>query len=93
VQKYRIEDALIEPMVTIRPDENWVQFTIRYIVDYRSRRATKDRLFTRILEEVDKHPDRVRIATASFELQSAPALDVRITERGVRRSTESPPTA
>jgi small-conductance mechanosensitive channel len=89
VQKYRIEDALIEPMVTIRPDENWVQFTIRYIVDYRSRRATKDRLFTRILEEVDRFSDRVRIATASFELLSAPRLDVRINGRDVRPSAGS----
>jgi small-conductance mechanosensitive channel len=89
VQKYRIEDALIEPMVTIRPDENWVQFTIRYIVDYRSRGKTKDRLFTRILEEVDRSSDRVRIATAGFELLSAPALDVKINDRGVRPSTGS----
>ena len=78
VRKYLIEDARLDPLVTLRGDENWIEYTIRYIVDYRHRRATKDRLFTRILEEVDKSEDRVRIATASFELLSMPGLSVRL---------------
>ncbi len=81
VRKYRIEEARIDPMITLRADENWVEFTVRYIVDYTSRRATKDRLFTRILEEVDRSDDRVRIATAGFEVLSTPALDVRVSSR------------
>ena len=36
-----------------------MEFTLRYIVDYKRRRITKDRLFTRILEEVDQTNGRV----------------------------------
>jgi len=86
VRKYRIEDARIDPMITIRADENWLEYTIRYIVDYRQRRVTKDRLFTRILEEVDKSAGRVGIATAGFELLSAPSLEVKVDRRAAESS-------
>lgn len=78
VRRYRIEDARIDPMVTLIANDNWIEFTVRYIVDYRRRRVTKDRLFTRILEEVDRAAPRVQLASATFELVQAPPLDVRL---------------
>jgi small-conductance mechanosensitive channel len=86
VMKYRIEDAVIDPVVTLRADENWIEYTVRYIVDYRRRRATKDRLYTRILEEVDRSQGRLRIATAGFELLSAPALEVDVGAPGTKKT-------
>lgn len=77
-QKYLLEDTEIAPIVTLRADENWIEFTLRYIVDYRKRRVTKDRLFCRLLEEVDKSPNRLRIATAGFEVLSVPGIDVSV---------------
>ncbi|MEZ5404462.1 MAG: mechanosensitive ion channel [Bryobacteraceae bacterium] len=77
-RKYRIEEARIDPMITIRCDENWIEYTLRYVVDYRQRRSTKDKLFRRILEAVDASGGRVQIATAGFELLSAPGIDVRV---------------
>ncbi len=82
VQKYVIDNARIEPLVTIRPDQNWIEFRVRYIVDYRSRGATKDRLYRRILEEVDQSANRIQIATAGFELLSLPALNVKLAGQG-----------
>ncbi len=78
VKKYLIEEARIEPMITMRADENWIEFTARYIVDYKQRRATRDQLFTRILEEVDKSRGQVRIAVTSVELSSSPPLEVQL---------------
>lgn len=76
VNKYRLEAANVEPMVTLVANDNWLEFTLRYIVDYRKRRSTKNDLFTRILEEVDKSGDRIRLASATFELVNIPKLDV-----------------
>ncbi len=76
VDKYRLEDAKVEPMVTMIANDNWLEFTLRYIVDYRSRRSVKDRLFTRILEEIDASGDRIRLASATFELVNVPKLDI-----------------
>lgn len=78
VRKYRLEDAPVEPMVTMTANDNWLQFTLRYVVDYRKRRAVKDQLFTRILEEVDKSENRIRLASATVEIVNLPRLDVDI---------------
>lgn len=78
VKRYRLEDANVRPMVTLVANDNWLEFTVRFIVDYRKRRTVKDQLFTRILEEVDKSSDRIRLASATFELVNLPRLDVSI---------------
>ncbi|WP_421897345.1 mechanosensitive ion channel family protein [Marinoscillum sp.] len=63
-----VENAQIDPMVTLTFDENWITFTIRYVVDFKKRRTTKDQLYTQILEAVQKEPDRLPIASAAFEI-------------------------
>lgn len=83
VVKYRLEDAPVEPVVTMIANDNWLEFTLRYVVDYRKRRTVKDQLFTRILEEIDKSEDRIRLASATFELVNMPRLDVDVAERRV----------
>jgi small-conductance mechanosensitive channel len=80
VSKYRLEPARIEPMITLVANDNWIEFTARYIVDYRKRRFVKDRLFTRILEEVDKSNNQIRLASATFELVNLPRLDINFAE-------------
>lgn len=77
VNRYRLEEAKIEPMITLAATDNWIQFTIRYIVDYRKRRFVRDRLFTRILEEVDRSQNRIRLASATFEVTNIPRLNVQ----------------
>jgi len=77
VERYLIEAAGIDPMITIRATDNWIEFTARYIVDYKKRRFTKDRLFTRMLEEIDKSENRIRLASATFELVPGSTIDVQ----------------
>jgi hypothetical protein len=38
-------------------NENSIEFTLRYVVDHKACRATKDQNFVCILEEIDKIPD------------------------------------
>lgn len=78
VRKYLIEDATVQPTVTMTANENWIELTLRYVVDYRQRRATKDKLFTRILEEIDKTEDRVGIAAATLNIEKVAPLEVRL---------------
>ena len=80
VRKFLIEDASVAPMVTLVANDNWIQFTVRFVVNYKARRGTKDRLFTRILEEVDKTEGRVALASATFHLVETPVFDVRLTD-------------
>ncbi len=79
VRQYRIEDAQVAPMVTLVANDNWLEFTLRYVVDYRRRRNTKDQLFRRILDAIDAAPDRIGLASATFQLVGAPPLRVELT--------------
>lgn len=79
--KYLIEDARIEPIVTLIANDNWMQFTIRYPVNYKKRRIKKDQLFTRILDEFENTNGRVTFASATFELVEAPTFNVRLTDK------------
>ena len=66
--KYKIEDAQVQPLVTLTFDENWITFTIRYVVDYKRRRITKDQLYTRLLEEINNYENIIMIATSAMEV-------------------------
>lgn len=78
VAKYRIEDASVEPMVTLVANDNWMEFTARYVVDYKRRRTTKDEIFRRLLDAIDGTGGKVALASATFELVGAPPVDVRL---------------
>lgn len=86
VRQYRVEDANVEPMITLRATDNWIEFTVRYVVDYRKRRWMKDHLFTRILEEVDKSNNQIRLASTTFEMVPGSALDVHLSGQEPRAS-------
>ncbi len=70
--KYRLENASVVPMVTFVFDENWITFTLRYVVDYKSRRGTKHKLSKLVLETVRNSKGRIEIASAAFEITAFP---------------------
>lgn len=78
-RRYVVEPASVHPRVTLSADQNWVELTLRYVVDYKARRGTKDRLFTRILEEIDRCADRVGIAASTLNIEKFPPLEVNVT--------------
>jgi small-conductance mechanosensitive channel len=80
VERYMIEDERVEPTVTVIANDNWMEFTVRYVVDYKRRRITKDQIFTRILEEFDRTDGRVAIASTTIQIVETPAFDVRLVE-------------
>jgi small-conductance mechanosensitive channel len=78
--KYRLEDAKTAPMVSLEANDNWVEFTLRYVVSFKKRRVTKTELFTQILKRVDATEGLVRFASATFEVVDVPELKVRTTQ-------------
>jgi small-conductance mechanosensitive channel len=78
VRSFRIEDARVEPAVTMIANDNWVEFTLRYVVDLRARRMTKDALFKNILRGIDATEGKVALASATVQLVGAPALRVSL---------------
>jgi len=76
--KYRIEDLKVAPVVTLMTNDNWVEYTLRYVVDYKKRRATKDMICELVLKRIGGEEGRVKLGSANFELTSIPDLDVRL---------------
>jgi small-conductance mechanosensitive channel len=76
--KYRLEDAQTEPMVSLVANDNWAEYTLRYVVGYKRRRFTKSELFTKILTEIEKTNGAVKMASATLHLVEAPDFNINI---------------
>jgi small-conductance mechanosensitive channel len=88
-RKYMIEHASVEPMVTLIANDNWMEFTVRYVVDFKRRRSTKDFLFNRILEAFDETGGKVSLASTTMHLVDAPVFKVRLAEGDACRDHSS----
>ncbi len=77
---FLLEDAVIEPLVTLIANDNWMEFTLRYVVNYKARRSIKDRLFTKILDEFAKTNGKVKLASTTLQLLELPKLEIKMTD-------------
>ena len=76
--KYRLEDAQTEPMISLIANDNWAEYTLRYVVGYKKRRFTKTELFTKILTAIEATKGEVKMASATFQLVEAPDLNINL---------------
>jgi small-conductance mechanosensitive channel len=80
VKKYYIEDAEVEPTLAITLTDNWAQFNLRYIVDYKKRRLTRHLLQDSINKAFEQTNGKVMLASSTIELIKIPELKVDITK-------------
>lgn len=71
-EKLMVEKAKVDPMVQMTFNENWITFTLRYVVDYKARRSTKDLISTKILKAIRASEGRIEVASAAFEITAFP---------------------
>ncbi|MGO4822290.1 MULTISPECIES: mechanosensitive ion channel family protein [unclassified Flavobacterium] len=76
--KYRLEDAQTEPMLSLIANDNWAEYTLRYVVGYKKRRTTKTILFSKIMTEIEATNGAVKMASATFQLVQAPDFNINI---------------
>jgi len=75
-RNFMIEQVQIDPQVTMIITDNWLEFTIRYIVDYKQRRKIRDILNTSIMEQIEKVADQISIASTTVAIVEVPHLHV-----------------
>ncbi len=78
VERYYIEDSKLDPTLAITLTDNWVAINLRYITDYKRRRATKHELFERIQEAIKKTNGKVNFASTTLQLLKIPEMDVNL---------------
>jgi len=76
VNKYYIEDAMVEPTLATTLTDNWITFNLRYIVDYKKRRLTKHALNDLIRKEIEATNGKVVLASETIELIKIPKKQV-----------------
>ena len=74
--QYMLEDARLEPMVTLQMKENWAEYSLRYVVDYKQRRGTKDKICSLILSLIEQSEGKIMLQSSSLEVTSVPPLKV-----------------
>lgn len=78
VNKYYIEDAQVDPTLAITLTDNWIQFNLRYIVDFKKRRMTKHDLNDKIRIAFEKTNGKIVLASSTIELIKIPELKVNL---------------
>ncbi|MEZ5008753.1 MAG: mechanosensitive ion channel [Chitinophagales bacterium] len=77
VNKYYIEDAIVNSTVAVTLTDNWTQFNLRYIVDYKKRRMTKNTLHEKIGNAIQATDGKVKLASATFEIVDVPEFKMK----------------
>ncbi|AUC76122.1 mechanosensitive ion channel family protein [Olleya sp. Bg11-27] len=77
VSKYYVEDAMVEPTLATTLTDNWIQFNLRYIVDYKKRRVTKHLLNDLIRKDIEATNGKVILASATVELIKIPEIEIK----------------
>ncbi|WGK64005.1 mechanosensitive ion channel family protein [Croceiramulus getboli] len=72
VKKYYIENAEVEPTLALTITDNWLQFNLRYIVDFKKRRLTKHRLHERLERAIEATNGNVQTASTTLEIVRIP---------------------
>lgn len=81
VRKYLIENANVEPTLTLKLTDNWVEFNLRYVVDYKKRRMTKDKLYRDIITSINKTNGKVSLASTTFEIVKVSDIKVDLSDK------------
>jgi hypothetical protein len=74
VQEYPLDQESIEPVIFLQANDNWLEYTLRYIVDYRKQRATKNQLFETFVEEIMQSDGKVAISSTTLPIVDFPAI-------------------
>lgn len=78
VERYYIENATLKPTLAVNLTDNWIALNLRYITDYKLRRATKHKLFQYIEKAVSETNGKVTLASATLQLLKIPELEVNL---------------
>ncbi|MBN1810975.1 MAG: mechanosensitive ion channel [Anaerolineae bacterium] len=72
-EQYPLYDTTVEPTLYVVMTDNWVEITLRYVVEARERREVKARLHHELLQQFEAEPN-ITVASATFEIVAFPPL-------------------
>jgi small-conductance mechanosensitive channel len=73
MKRYPVHEQSVQPRLYIVMTDNWIELTLRYVVEVRERRNVMGRLHNELLQHFDELPD-ITVASATFEIVGFPPL-------------------
>lgn len=72
---FAVRNEDLTPVVTLVVTSNYIEFTVRYLVPYESRRRVRDAIFTRVFDRLQENRDKIQLGSTTMAVtvsQSAP---------------------
>lgn len=82
-QRYFVKDAEFEPKVYLRITDNWIELTLRFVVNERGVREVKDRMSREIMSALDEA--KIGIASSTYDIVGLPPVRVLVEKPAERR--------
>jgi small-conductance mechanosensitive channel len=73
MKRYPVHDMPVEPLLYIVMTDNWIEMTLRYIVEARKRREVRGQLHLELLQHFGSEAD-ITVASATIEIVGFPPL-------------------
>ncbi|MDY7076872.1 MAG: mechanosensitive ion channel [Chloroflexota bacterium] len=72
-QSYPVRESTVESTLYIVITDNWIEMTLRYVVESRQRRQVKNQLHLELLKRFESEPN-ITVASATVEIVGFPPL-------------------
>ncbi len=75
IDRYPLKDTKVEPTLYLAMTENWIELTLRFLVDAQERRGVKDRLHRELLQYFQAE-EKIEVASTTIEIVGFPPMEV-----------------
>ncbi len=75
IDRYPLKDTNVEPTLYLAMTDNWIELTLRFLVDAQERRGVKDRLHRELLQNFQAD-ENIAVASTTIEIVGFPTLQV-----------------
>jgi len=75
IDRYPLKDTKVEPTLYLAMTDNWIEMTLRFVVDAQERRRVKDQLHRDLLQHIQTE-ENITVASTMIEIVGFPPLQV-----------------
>ena len=73
IDRFPLKQTKVEPSIYFVMTDNWIEITLRFVVDAQERRRVKARLNRELMQQFEEE-ENITIASATFDIVGFPAL-------------------
>ena len=75
IDRFPVKETKVEPTLYLAMTDNWIELTLRYVVNAQERRGVKGRLYRELLQYFQKD-ENITVASTTIEIVGKPTIQV-----------------